>query len=485
MVQSLLIADALLRIALGFHLLMSRRPVPTTLAWVFVLLVPIPFAGVFAYAIVGEVRLGRKRVAEYSRLTADFTQRATVFWRGGNQDWTTECDPYKHIATVATSVGEMPPLRGNAVAFLADSENMIETLIRDINAARLRVHMLYYIWMERGAGEQVVAALERAAARGVTCRVLVDGVGSKKFIRSELPARLSKAGVKFAVALPVNPLRMLFARVDVRNHRKITVIDGWLAYTGSQNINDSSFGYRPLLRVGPWIDATVRIEGPAAQALEVVFLRDWQVESEENLGLSMPDVLPELPIPDTGTIIQVVPTGPTSGPSPGISTVREALTTTIYSARRELIMTTPYLVPDEATKEALIAAVLRGVTVTLVVPERSDGMLVGAASRAHISDLLESGVKVMRYRKGLLHAKTLTVDSDVAMIGSANLDVRSFYLNYEISVFIFDTDQASMMRMLQVSYMEDSTEVFAAEWRERALWRRALEYGARLFTPLL
>jgi cardiolipin synthase len=478
---SLVISDAVLRVFLGFHLLMSRRPVPVTLAWLVALVVPIPFVGAFFYAIVGEVRLGRWRAREYERLTADYSQKATVFWRGRSQAWTDECVDYKQIANVATTVGDMPPLRGNALAIMADAEHTIDALCRDIDAARQRIHMLYYIWMERGAGIKVLEALERAAARGVSCRVLVDGVGSKKFVRKGLGNRLIKAGIKFAVALPVSPVRMLFARVDVRNHRKIAVIDGWVAYTGSQNITDMTFGYRPVVRVGPWIDASIRIAGPAAQALEVIFLRDWQIESGEDLGKQMEEVLPDLPIPRTGSIVQIVPSGP--GPDP--TTLRDVLLTTIYAAREELIMTTPYFVPDEPTKQALVAAVLRGVRTTIVVPERSDGLIVGAASRAHYIDLLEVGVKVLRYRKGLLHAKTLTIDSDIAMIGSSNIDVRSFFLNYEVSVLIYDTDQASVLRMLQTQYMEDSTEIFADEWKKRSVWKRGAENVARLFTPLL
>src|ERR1051325_3442261 len=187
---ALIVADALLRVVLCIHVIMSRRPVPATLTWVMFLFLPVPFVGVFLYAIVGEVRLGHRRLDRYRELTAEYISKATVFWRGGSQDWTIECEPYKQVSHVATCVGDMPPLRGNRIAFLGDTANTIETLCRDIDAAKSRVHMLYYIWMEKGAGEQVVAALERAAARGVTCRVLVDAVGSKKFLKSELPRRL-------------------------------------------------------------------------------------------------------------------------------------------------------------------------------------------------------------------------------------------------------------------------------------------------------
>jgi cardiolipin synthase len=195
---ALFIADWLLRIILCGRVVMSRRPVSATLAWLLLLLVPLPWVGVIMYAIVGEPRLGWRRLERYRRLTDGFVAQATVFWRGGTQDWTTECEPYKHVANVATAVSDMPPLRGNHISFLGDSAHTIDSLIKDIEAAKSRVHLLYYIWMDRGAGELVVEALERAAARGVTCRVLVDAVGSKAFMRSKLPARLRAAGVKVA-----------------------------------------------------------------------------------------------------------------------------------------------------------------------------------------------------------------------------------------------------------------------------------------------
>lgn len=478
---ALIIADALLRVVLGIHVIMSRRAVPATLAWLMFMLLPVPFIGVILYATVGEIRLGRGRLARYNELTKEYISRATVFWRGGSADWTIECEPYKPVSNVATCVGDMPPLRGNSLAFMGDAAQTIASIIKDIDAAKSRVHMLYYIWMERGAGEEVAAALERASARGVACRVLVDAVGSKKFLRSGVPRRLRAAGVKVAAALPVSPLRMLFARLDLRNHRKIAVIDGWVAYAGSQNITDSSFGYRPLRKIGPWIDATARVEGPAAQALEVVFLRDWEVETEEKFGAQLAELLPEVPIPDEGSIVHVVP----SGPGGSLTAMRQAVVTTIFAAREELILTTPYFVPDEATKDALIAAALRGVTVTLVLPQRVDGVLVGAAARSHYLDLLEAGVRIKHYRRGLLHAKTMTVDSDLAMIGSTNLDMRSFTLNFEVTLFVYDSDEASLLRMLQTSYIEDSDDVFLEDWAKRPAFKRLGDNLARLLGPLL
>lgn len=478
---ALLTADLVLRLVLCGHVVMSRRPVSATLSWVLLMFLPVPFVGVLLYAIVGEVRLGRGRLARYDELTKGLISRATIFWRGGNQDWTAECEPYKHVANVATAVCGMPPLRSNQIAFLGDAAHTIESIIKDIDAARERVHMLFYIWMETGAGERVVEALERAAARGVACRVLVDAVGSKGFLKSGLPGRLRGAGVMVAAALPVSPLRMVFARMDLRNHRKIVVIDGWTAYTGSQNLTDDSFGVSRWRKIGPWIDATARIVGPAAQALEVVFLRDWEIESGERLGEKLEELLPEVPIPEDGCTVHVVPTGPNDT----VAAMREAMITTIFSAKEELILTTPYFVPDESTKDALIAAALRGVTVTLVMPKKLDGIIVGAAARSHYIDLLEAGVRIKHHRTGLLHSKTMTVDSDLAMIGSTNIDMRSFTLNFEVTLFVYDSDEASLLRMLQVGYIEDSDDVYLEDWVKRPLAARVLENSARLLGPLL
>ena len=478
---ALFILDWAARAVICGRVVMSRRPVPATLAWLFVLLLPVPYAGVIIYLVVGEVRLGTRRVERYHALTQDLASRATVFWRARSQEWDADTAPFKKVAHVATEVCDIPPLRGNHVAILGDCAHTIEAMVRDIDAARVRVHMVYYIWMASGAGEVVTRALERAAARGVACRVLVDAVGSKRFLRSELPGRLRRAGVKVAAALPVNPVRMLFSRIDLRNHRKIAVVDGWVAYAGSQNITDTSFGRDPRRNIGPWIDATARVEGPAAQALEVVFIRDWELETGERLSDHLEELLGEREIPAGGSSVHVVP----SGPGDGLAAIKQAVLTAVFSARQELIITTPYFVPDEAMREALIAAAHAGIAVTVVVPARVDGRLIGAASRAHFMDLLEAGVRIMAYRNGLLHAKTVTVDANLAMIGSANVDMRSFMLNFEVTLFVYDSDDASLVRMLQMGYIQDSDEIFAEEWAGRPLWRRMVDNTARLFGPLL
>ncbi len=233
--------------------------------------------------------------------------------------------------------------------------------------------------------------------------------------------------------------------------------------------------------MGPWIDASVRVEGPAVQALAAVFLRDWALEDDQPVRLE-PPYLTSLERPARqAAVVQVVPTGP----GPDVVAMREALLTTIYAARSELTMTTPYFVPDEATLAALTAAARRGVRVTIVLPRTSDSRLVAAASRSHFEELLESGVTITRYRHGLLHAKLLAVDGKFSMIGSANIDARSFWLNFEVTLFVYDEAFAASLMALQRTYMEGAEELRLGAWRKRGRWARGVENVARLFGPIL
>jgi cardiolipin synthase len=474
--EVLLSFEWLVRLTLAGRIVMTRRPVAVSLAWLCVV-VFLPVVGLFFYLLIGENRLGRRRLRRYEAISQGLEAEAAKFWRGGNEDWTVEEQPYHRIAWLTGAVTGMPPLKGNTLKLLGGWEATIAAMIADIDRARAHVHMLFYIWMAGGVGDEVGEAMIRAAARGVECRVLVDAVGSRPFLRGPMARRMQAAGVRIVPALPVHPLRMMFNRLDLRNHRKIAAIDGTVAYTGSQNITDGTF--KQAAKVGPWIDAMVRVEGPAAQALEVIFLRDWHMEVVEPTPIGR--FLPEFKLREGGSVAQVVPSGPGQAPMATQRAILEAM----YTARHELIITTPYFVPDDATLAAITSAALRGVRVTLVVPRRNDAMLVAAASRASYIDLLSAGVRIMEYRPGLLHTKTLTIDSDVALIGSANLDMRSFAINFEVNLFVFDTDFTSIVRFLQTAYIEESDEVVMREWMERPMWRKIAENSARLVGPLL
>jgi cardiolipin synthase len=479
LVASLLAVDLAVRLAIGVRVILRRMHVPAALAWL-VVLVFLPVASPFLYLLIGENRLGARRARVLDALGRDRFRTTVDLWQSAAVSPDEQDAWAGPIARLCTSSSGFPAMPSNALELMDDASEVLTRLARDIDAAVDHCHLLYYIWQPGGGGAMVGEALMRAAARGVACRVLVDAVGSKAFLRSELRGRMAGAGVRIVEALPVNPLRMLFARIDLRNHRKIAVIDGLTAYCGSQNLTDESFCATRNRRVGLWLDTTIRVTGHAVHPLQAIFLQDWVADSEE----ALPDLGRFFPPPKPGagaSIAHVVPSGP--GPQPG--TIHQALLAMLHGAREEILMTTPYFVPDEPMKAALVNAALRGVSVTLVLPDLLDARIVAAASRSHYEDLLEVGVVIMHHDAGLLHAKTATVDRRLALVTSANLDMRSFWLNFEVSVFVYDSDFAGMLRFLQTKYVGQSHRVHLDDWRRRPLWRRFSDNVAQLFGPLM
>lgn len=478
---ALAVVNWTIRIVLGARVIMRGRPVGVSLAWLAVIM-GAPIAGAVLYALVGENRLGARRlrrILAMERRTRDYQARIVALWRHHHFEWNAEDGPYAHLPRLGTLLSGTPPLTGNALELINDTDAFIAQLVRDIDAARHHVHLLYYIWCTDAPGEAVTAAVERARGRGVVCRILVDAVGSSEFLDSPMAERLRAAGAEVVGALPVRALGALLARVDLRNHRKIAVIDGLVALTGSQNVTDARYKFDP--RVGPFLEASVRVRGPAVSALQTVFLHDWRLETEADIA-DLGSLFPELgPAPGPSCVVHVVPSGP--GPEP--ETIHEALLTAVYAAREEFLMTTPYFVPDESLSTALKIAARRGVDVTLIIPARLDMPLVAAAARAHYADLLRAGVKIMRFDAGMLHSKTVTIDRRVGIITSANFDMRSFFLNYEVSLFVYDDDFASVLRFMQTGYLEHSVQLHAEEWDRRPFLARLRDGAARLLSPLL
>ena len=425
---------------------LRRRP-SSTVTWIVVILA-VPVLGALAYVLVGEVRLGSRRVRRHAEIQARIRSRAAFF--GATGRYPIMAESQRPLSSLAETVGGTGPRGGNRLELIGDTVHFIDLLVADIDRSEAHCHLTTYIYLCDGAGQRVAEALERAAGRGVVCRLLVDAVGSRPFLESPLRRRLEKSGVHVVGALPANLLRTLFARLDLRNHRKLAVIDGRVGYTGSQNIADAAFAVKK--RFAPWVDAMLRIEGPAVRDLQELFVTDWFLDRDESLE----DLLSVEPLEQAGgVVVQVIGTGPTSYNEALLQLSQAAF----HTARHELILTTPYFVPDEGTFEALCTAARRGVHTMLVVPARNDSPFVASASRSYYQPLIEAGVEIHEFREGLLHAKTMTVDRDLALISTANFDRRSFELNFEISTLVFDSDFASQLRFLQRSYMSASRVV--------------------------
>jgi cardiolipin synthase len=383
-----------------------------------------------------------------------------------------------HLFRAGQSISGFEPVGGNRGTLFSDSNQNVDSMIADIDAAREHVHLLVYIWLADRNGLRIAEALKRAASRGVRCRAIADGLGSRALVASEHWKEMRDAGVAVAVALPIgSPLLRIFkGRIDLRNHRKILVIDDRITYCGSQNCADPEFRIKP--KFAPWVDAVIRFEGPVARQNQHLFVADWMSAVDEDLT----DLLrrPVEAVPG-GFVAQAFGTGPTVRNS----AMPEMFETLMYSARRRMTITTPYFVPNESMQGGLCAAARRGVDTTIVFPARNDSRVVAAASRSYYEDLLEAGVRVHEFVGGLLHAKTFTVDDDVTLIGSANMDRRSFDLNYENNILLVDATMTESVRRLQDDYIARSIEVAAADVRKWPLTRRLWNNAVGMMGPIL
>jgi cardiolipin synthase len=455
-------------------IVIRRKSQPAVcLAWLTVIFL-VPLVGTAAYPLIGEVRLGARRIRRHAR-DVDVMARADrpdIQLRHIVQP---EIEKTQQVLLhVAAGLGGMPVLGGNAAELLADTRQVIDRLVEDIDQAQHHVHLLFYIFVADEVGQRVVAALSRAHSRGVRCRLLADAVGSRRFLRAVAP-KLSRQGIEVVPALPVNPVRRLLARLDLRNHRKLTVIDGRVAWTGSQNIVRPDYGRKG---VGEWRDLMVRLVGPSASQLQAVFLEDWEFETGQLVD--DPEYFPP-PGAHGPMALQVVP----SGPNHPTRVLRDLAVEALHGARRRVVIITPYFVPDDALLVALRLAVVRGVRVDLIVPARSDQLWVGLAGEFFVDELLQQGVHVHLHQHGLLHVKAMTVDEGFAMLGTANFDIRSFYLNFELNLLCYDADLNGLLRFDQTRCIEESKELDLPAWRSRGGLRQWGAQFAKLLSPLL
>ncbi len=467
-----IILDFTLRLTIaGIIIIRNRSSTAVRLTWVVVVLA-VPFVGAALYLLFGEVwrRSGRlathKSIIEKVRTEMTSTEHVTTLDKDAPPGTGFSLHAFQRL-------GGFPARYGNRLQLYSDPEEIIERIAQDIDGAEQSCHLLFYIWLDDNAGNLIADALIRANKRGVQCRVLVDGMGSSRFLRSRLKEKMVASGVEVATAFPLGRFNI---RIDHRNHRKIVVIDGRVGWTGSRNMADAEFRVKP--KFAPWVDVMARIAGPSVHDLQTVFIEDWLFETNTTLAsLATP-----VPDPETGgSDVQVFAAGPTIDPR----VMRQLAVIFLFLARREIVVTTPYFVPDEVSVSAYCALARSGVRTLLIVPRRNDSWLIAAASRSYYDELLDAGVEIYEYRPGLLHAKTVMIDSVWSLLDTANFDRRSFELNYEVSFVTRDQAFTSQLRELQMSYLRESERIAPDRWRDRAAFRKLLENSARLLAPLL
>lgn len=449
----------------------NRRSPEAAKGWLLLIFF-LPWPGLVLYWLIGRPyapKWRRERLLHMAQAMQPTARRLLAHPRISHPTTTPEL---QMSVALARNLGRLPILGGNTLELLPRYQESIDRLAEDIDNAQHHVHLLYYIFRADAAVEPVLAALERAARRGVECRVLVDAMGSRKYVAGLFP-RLRAAGVACAVMMPYGLLRRPSARSDLRNHRKIAVLDGRIAYTGSQNLIDPEF------KAGlTYEEMVVRAEGPIVLELQFVFAGDWYIETERLLDAA--DYFPD-PQAAGNVPAQVLPSGPTYAPESN----QRVIVSLLHGARRRIAVVTPYFIPDESLLTALHVAAARGVEVHLIVSEQEDQWLVGHAQKSYYEELLESGVRIHLFRERFLHAKFVTIDEEAALVGSSNLDFRSFVLNAEISLIVYDGLVTRQLCEADRRYMAGSRELTAAEWSQRSATVRLAQNIARLMSPLL
>ncbi len=519
-----LVLHIVLMIVMTLRVVSVQRNIGVSIAWVAVLYT-LPVFGFVAYILLGEPMIGRRyreRVDQASILMNDMARREHLIFDKGQDLLPTNYRGVSQIGTRWTGFGVFP---NHQMQLLTDPASIFQRLIEDIHAAQRIVLMEFYIVYPKGQVLEVIEALSVAAQRGVECHILADSVGSFSFINSSVHRKLEKAGVYVHQSLPVGLFKTLFKRSDLRNHRKMVVIDEHIGYIGSFNLVDPRF-FKQNKNVGQWIDVALRTTSQHSisinTAMAKVIVTDIGAESNDNLAelhqrvnnytrklyvmhptindlnsrvKALADTIDDHEQPDIGATSIVVPKMPVvdkvlaqlipSAPQLTAHVIYNTLVTVIHRANKRIRITTPYFVPDESLSGALTIAAKRGVDVTIIVPEKVDSFLVQHASQAYYQELLDAGVTIALFRGGLLHAKTVVIDDDYCLFGTVNIDMRSFYLNMEVSLAIYTPEMVAQVADCQEVYLENCRILDSDEWQQRHGSKRLFDNVVRLFSPLL
>lgn len=457
----------------------GRKP-STGMAWLLLIMVD-PIIGFSIFLLFGHQNIGRKRFER---------QRDAFRLIESQTSWMTDYQPTEHDELLSTvvalnhSLGALPLREENTVEFIEDYEGSFRAMATDVAHAERFVHVEFYIMAWDEMTHPLLQALADAADRGVTVRLLFDHLGSRGIPGyQDMLKKLGATKIDWHPMLPIQPLKGKFRRPDLRNHRKMLVVDDTVAFTGSQNLTEPGYNKPKNHKLGrKWVELMVRVQGPTVAALNAVFATDWRTETGE-----VPAVVPPVDAPapkgaEIGNVAcQLVPSGP------GI--VKEnnlrMFTSLIYSAKRRISLTSPYFVPDESLLYAVTTAAERGIDIELFVSELSDQFMVGHAQASYYQALLHSGVRIYLYPAPyILHSKHFTIDDEVAVIGSSNMDQRSFALNYEISLMMLGEPVVAAMRRVEDHYRSLSRELTAQEWGQRSPATKYVDNVMRLTAGL-
>ena len=526
------IAHFLITLWLVVRVIQQQRSQSVAIAWIAVLFA-LPVVGIIGYMLFGEINIGhqyRKRSLMAQKLLRDFAHAHQIDFNKISENLDTEARQLSNIALLKTGLGVYDH---HTLTLMTDADHIFASLLADIRAANTMILLEFYIVSPQGRVIELLEALMAATQRGVSVHLLADSVGSHAFFRSSWVKKLKAADVFVHESLPVGLFKTIVKRIDIRNHRKLAIFDSCYGYTGSFNLIDPDF-FKQDAHVGKWIDVMIRVESHdtvnSVKAMALVTTTDISAETNANFsnlekivnrftkslyidtsklhhrklqheanargagqnanpGVTQPPLLNILPLqsslqayPSVSQVsLQLIP----SAPELTEHVIYETLVCAIFAAKKQVVITTPYFVPDDALLLAMTTAAKRGVKVILNVPKKVDSLLVRFASQAYFEPLLSAGVQIYLFNAGLLHAKILCVDDDYCLFGTVNMDMRSFYLNMEVSMAIYNRTMTQQMLTCQHQYLRQSEPLQRDGWQQRSFAAKFLDNAIRLFSPLL
>jgi cardiolipin synthase len=462
----------------------NRKPSSAT-AWLM-LIFGLPYLGAILFLILGSPKLSRRRRAQ-QRTMDDVLRKAVADARQlpALQELLDPPIPprFAPLVRLNTNLGGLPAVAGNRVELLPDYAGAVDCIVEAIERAKRYVHIEYFMFADDATGGKVIDALLRAQQRGVHCRVLIDHIGNFFFYRPVVK-RLRAGNVPVHLMLPVRIFDNEWSRFDLRNHRKIVVVDGEVGFTGSQNLIDRDYHKKSNIKKGLYyIELVARVSGPVVHELNAAFITDWYAETGVLLDrTNTPEIDIVVSSQTPGNVVcQVLLSGPAFENDNNL----KLFVALCHAAQQTITIANPYFVPDEALLTALTSAAQRGVNVRLIVSEIGDQFFVYHAQRSYYEALLAAGVQIYRYRSPvLLHAKHMSIDGDIAVIGSSNMDMRSFQLDLEVTLICYDSEVVAKMEMIFADYLRHARPVRLHEWQTRPLIIKLFDNLARLTSAL-
>lgn len=476
-----IVLDLIIRVLALIYVPRNRRPT-SGMAWLLAIFF-IPVVGVILFWVIGSPKLPPGRLAKQKEMDVAIAKHASeAAWP--DPDRTQWPEPLDSVVALNEALTSMPIVGGNSAELFGDYEGSIAAMAEMMGEAKNYIHVEFFILSLDQSTGVFFDAMEAAIKRGVTVRVLMDHLSTwnTRDYKATL-ARLEAMGAQWKMMLPFQPFKGNYSRIDLRNHRKLVVVDGRSAFMGSQNLIDRSYNKKANIKRGlQWQELMTRVNGPVVASIDLVFATDWYMETGERLDLDGRDATPDPDPTPVGTLdCQLVP----SGPGYDVENNLQLFLSLLYAARKRVAITSPYFVPDESMLRGIMAAADRGVAVELFVSEIGDQALVFHAQRSYYEPLLRAGMRIHQYPAPyILHAKHFSIDDDIAVIGSSNMDMRSFGLDCEVSLMVRSSEYVSKMRQVEDHYRSIGKELTLEEWEKESLLNTTKDGLARLTSAL-